>query len=134
MIVVHKSKLIPGLSQFIDNNILSHYPPTSMKRILCAGGISLYLSKGDAIVDNLLQNPMIAGLGISTPDGMVNIELLRDTLKKEITKAGYMRVNFPIVGNVDFTVDDVDSLYGYIQGTSTQTLPPHTQTNHTEVY
>jgi hypothetical protein len=77
---------------------------------------------------------MIAGLGISTPDGMVNIELLRDTLKKEITKAGYMRVNFPIVGNVDFTVDDVDSLYGYIQGPSTQALPPQPQVNHTEVY
>jgi hypothetical protein len=132
--MVHKSRLIPGLSQFIDNNILSHYPPTSMKRILCAGGVSLYLSKGDAIVDTLLQNPMISGLGVTSADGMVNLELLRDTLKREISKAGYMRVSFPIVGDVDFTVDDVDSLYGYICGPTQPTLPTQPQIRQPEVY
>lgn len=116
--MVHKSKIIPGLSQFIDNNILSHYPPTSMKRIICAGGVSLYLSKGESIVDALLAHPMVAGLGIVTPEGMVNLEVLRDVLKKEIGKAGYMRVTLPIIGDIDFTVDDVDSLYGYISGST----------------
>lgn len=123
--MVHKSKIIPGLSQFIDNNILIHYPPTSMKRIICAGGVSLYLSKGESAVDIILNHPMVSGLGVSTPDGMVNIELLRDVLKREISKAGYMRVTLPIIGDIDFTAEDVDSLYGYIAGNNT--TPPAVQ-------
>lgn len=116
--MVHKSRIIPGVSQFIDNNILSHYPPTSMKRIICAGGVALYLNQGEALVDSILSHPMISGLGVVTPDGMVNVELLRDVLKKEISKAGYMRVTLPLMGDVDFTPEDVDILYGYISGNS----------------
>jgi hypothetical protein len=132
--MIHKSKIIPGLSQFVDNNILSQYPPTSMKRILCAGGIALYLNKGEAFIDALLSNPMISTLGVTTSDGLIEIELLRDTLKKEITKAGYMRVTFPIIGDVDFTVEDVDSLYGYITGGSIPSVPQPYPTKSPEVY
>lgn len=132
--MVHKSKIIPGLSQFVDNNILAQYPPTSMKRILCAGGIALYLNKGEVLIDALLSNPMISALGVSTPDGMINIELLRDTLKKEIAKAGYMRISFPILGDIDFTLEDVDSLYGYISGGVHSSVPQAYPTKAQEVY
>ena len=131
--MVHKSKLIPGLSQFIDNNILSHYPPTSMKRIVCAGGMAIYLNNGEKLVDSLLNSSAIAMLGVVTPDGMVNVELLRDVYKKEIQKAGYMRVSLPIIGDVDFTADDVASLYSYIVGNKpSQLMVP--QTTPTEVF
>ena len=40
--MVHKTSIIPGLSQFLDNTVLSHYPPTSIKRIVAAGAIALY--------------------------------------------------------------------------------------------
>lgn len=112
--MVHKSSIIPGLSQFLDTSVLSHYPPTSMKRILAAGAISIALQQGNSIVDNLLNNDMIKLLNVSTPDGMVNIDLLKTVLRNEIAKAGYMRINFPMLDNVDFTVDDIDTLYNII--------------------
>lgn len=109
--MVHKSNIIPGLSQFIDSSILSHYAPTSMKRILAAGAIALYLNQNSNIVDNIINNPLFANLHVVDSDGMVNIELLRDIFKAEIAKAGFMRVNFPMLGDVDFTTEDLDKLY-----------------------
>lgn len=112
--MVHKSSIIPGLSNFLDQTVLSHYPPTSMKRIAMAVGLSLYLKNNEKLLDNLLNNPLFAGLQISTAEGNIMLEPLRDALKSEISKAGFMRVTIPIAGDVDFTPDDVDTLYKLI--------------------
>lgn len=112
--MVHKTSIVPALSQFIDEVILSHYPPTSMKRILAAGGISLYLKQNVNMIDNLTSNPLFAGLGVSTSDGMIDIDAIKDVIKPEINKAGFMRISLPIIGDVDFTAEDVDTLYKHI--------------------
>jgi hypothetical protein len=108
--MVHKSSIIPGLSKFVDTAILSHYPPTSLKRIAAAGGLAIYLQNSN-LIEKIIQNPMFEGLGVATPDGMINIELLKDVYKNEINKAGFMRVHFPILGDIDFTAADLDTLY-----------------------
>lgn len=112
--MVHKSSLIPGISKFIDDNVLAHYPPTSMKRLLMAGAVSLYLKQNEGLVDSLASNPLAAGLGIFSDDGLVDIDAVRNTLKTEINKAGFMRLNIPMVGSIDFTPEDVDTLYNDI--------------------
>jgi hypothetical protein len=118
--MVHKSCLIPGVSKFIDENILSHYPATSMKRILMAGAVSLYLKQNEGIVDALLSSPLVTSLGVVKQDGMVDVDLLRDTLRNEINNAGFMRLSIPIVGDIDFTPDDVNALYKFIVESNTQ--------------
>lgn len=109
--MVHKTHIIPGLSKFIDTTVLSQYAPTSLKRIIAAGAISIYLQQNSGLIDQVICNPMFAGLKIADEQNMVNIELVRDVLKTEINKAGYMRIKFPILGDVDFTADDIDVLY-----------------------
>jgi hypothetical protein len=109
--MVHKTYIIPGLSRFIDTTVLSQYAPTSLKRIIAAGAISIYLQQNSGLIDQVISNPMFAGLKITDENNMVNIELVRDVLKTEINKAGYMRIKFPILGDVDFTADDIDVLY-----------------------
>lgn len=108
--MVHKSYLVPGISKFIDENILAHYPATSMKRILMAGAVSLYLKQGETLVDTILSNPLITPLGVVNQDGMIDIETIRDILKSEVNKAGFMRLTLPLIGDVDFTPEDVDAL------------------------
>jgi hypothetical protein len=112
--MVHKSYLVPGISKFIDENILAHYPATSMKRILMAGAVSLYLKQGETLVDTILSNPLITPLGVVKQDGMIDIETIRDILKSEVNKAGFMRLTLPLIGDVDFTPEDVDALYRLI--------------------
>jgi hypothetical protein len=126
--MVHKAYIIPGLSSFLDTTVLSHYPPTSMKRILAAGAISLYLNQNQKIVDTIINNPLFGGLGVSTNDGMIDLDTLRDVYKNEITKAGFLRIHFPILGDVDFTSDDVDTLYRCIMS-----LNPSTSSSQTVI-
>lgn len=129
--MVHKTSLIPGLSKFIDSSILAQYPPTSMKRIIGAGALSLYLNQSNGSIDNFLS-----ALGLVSDDNMVKLESARDVLKNEITKAGFMRIHLPILGDVDFTSEDVDKLYQDIlsidAAVSTSSIPspitPHSMT------
>jgi hypothetical protein len=119
--MVHKSSLIPGLSKFIDENVLAHYPATSMKRILMAGGVSLYLKQNEGAVDTLTSNPLFKATGIVHDNGMIDIDSVKDALKREVAKAGFMRASFPMVGDIDFTTEDIDALYRFILEANTQT-------------
>jgi hypothetical protein len=121
--MVHKTYIIPGLSNFLDTTVLSHYPPTSMKRILAAGAISIYLNQNQSIVDTVLNNPLFNGLKISNNEGMIDIDVLRDVYKKEVEKAGFLRVHFPLLGDVDFTSDDIDTLHRCIMSMSPSASP-----------
>jgi hypothetical protein len=121
--MVHKTYIIPGLSNFLDTTVLSHYPPTSMKRILAAGAISIYLNQNQSIVDTVLNNPLFNGLKISNNEGMIDIDVLRDVYKKEVEKAGFLRVHFPLLGDVDFTGDDIDTLHRCIMSMSPSASP-----------
>jgi hypothetical protein len=112
--MVHKSSLIPGFSKFIDENILSHYSPTSMKRILMAGAITLYLKNGQTLVDTLTNNPLVSVLNVVHNNDMIDLEVIRDTLKDQIKQVGFMRLSVPMIGDIDFTTDDVDALYKFI--------------------
>lgn len=109
--MVHKSSILPGLSKFIDTTVLSQYPPTSLKRIIAAGVIAIYLKQNSSVIDNVVNNPLIGGLHVATPDGLINLDMIRDVYKAEIQKAGYMRIDIPMLGSVDFTPEDVDTLY-----------------------
>jgi hypothetical protein len=126
--MVHKTYIIPGLSSFIDKTILAQYAPTSLKRILASGAIAIYLHQNTGLIDQILTNPLFSGLHLSDESGMVNIELIRDTLKSEISKVGFMRIKFPILGDVDFVAEDVDSLYTSIMTISNA---PHSITPST---
>ena len=120
--MVHKSCVIPGLSRFIDESVLSHYAPTSMKRILMAGAVSLYLKQNEGLVDALTSSPLFTGLGVMHPEGMIDLDILRDTLKCEVQKVGFMRVQVPLAGDVDFTAEDIDLLYRIITEEYTRTV------------
>lgn len=135
--MVHKSSLIPGISRFIDDNVLAHYPPTAMKRILMAGAVSLYLKQNEGIVDTITSNPLFSGLGVVHPDGMIDIDCIRDTLRCEINKAGFMRLSLPFIGDIDFTPEDVTALHQFIveANTATSNTPkPLVVTNNGGVY
>jgi hypothetical protein len=136
--MVHKSSVIPGISKFIDENVLAHYPPNSMKRIIMAGAVSLYLKQNEGIVDTLTSNSLFAGLGVVHDNGMVDIEPIRDALKNEISKAGFMRLSIPMVGDIDFTPEDIDALYKSIVEANTDksvsTIPTAPVINNGGVY
>jgi hypothetical protein len=122
--MVHKTSIIPGLSNFLDKTVLSQYPPTSLKRIISAGALALYLNQNNKVVDTLLSNPLFTTLHISNDQGMIDIDILKNVYKGEIAKAGYLRVHFPMLGDVDFTADDIDVLYDNIMAINNASVAP----------
>ena len=122
--MVQKCSLIPGISKFIDENVLAQYPANSMKRILMAGAVSLYLKQNEGVVESMISNPLLTGLGVVKDNGLIDIDPVRDVLKSEINKAGFMRVSIPLVGDIDFTSEDVDALYKSIVEANTQISHP----------
>jgi hypothetical protein len=95
-----------------------------MKRILMAGAVSLYLQQGEGLVDALTSSPLVSGLGVAQNNGMINIDPIRDALKREIQKVGFMRLSIPMVGDIDFTTEDVDALYNAIVQANTEVTKP----------
>jgi hypothetical protein len=131
--MVQRCSLIPGISKFIDENVLAQYPASSMKRILMAGAVSLYLKQNEGVVESMISNPLFTGLGVVKEGGLIDIEPVRDVLKAEINKAGFMRVSIPIIGDIDFTTEDVDALYKSIIEANTQITKPLTTSNQLPV-
>lgn len=112
--MVHASSVIPGLSNFLDSVVLSQFPPTSPKRIISAGLLSLALKNADSFLEALMQSPMIKALGVVKENNLIDIDALKMVLREQISKVGVMRVTIPFIGNIDFTTEDVESLYRYI--------------------
>lgn len=130
--MVHKSSLIPGFSKFIDENILSQYSPNSAKRMVMAVATSLYLKRGESIVDTLISHPLIAPLGVVQNGGMIELEPIRDAFKYQVEQMGFVRMSFPVIGDIDFTKDDIDAIYRCILETNSQpvkaSVPPQQTT------
>ena len=78
--MVHKSSLIPGLSKFIDENVLAHYPATSIKRIVMAGAVSLYLKKSEGLLETWIHNPLFTG---SPTESSVTVGILSQLCVKK---------------------------------------------------
>jgi hypothetical protein len=103
--MVHKSSIIPGLSKFVDTDILSQYSPTSMKRIIGAGAAALFLRNNEQKIYSMLNS-----LGIVRDDNMIDIESAKDILKSEIAKAGFMRISFPVIGDVEVGANPINDM------------------------
>ena len=131
--MVQRCSLIPGISKFIDENVLAQYPVNSMKRILMAGAVSLYLKQNEGIVESMISNPLFTGLGVVKDDGLIDLDPVKDVLKSEINKAGFMRISIPVIGDIDFTPEDVDALYKSIVEANTQLTQPRTIPNQLPV-
>jgi hypothetical protein len=106
-----------------------------MKRILMAGAVSLYLKQNEGVVDTITSNPIFTGLGVVHDNGMIDIDTVKDVLKSEINKAGFMRLSLPMIGDIDFTTEDIDALYKFIIESNTASVPtPVSVINNGGVY
>lgn len=129
--MVQRSSLIPGISKFIDENVLAQYPANSMKRILMAGAVSLYLKQNERAIESLISSPAFTGFGVVREGNLIDLDPVRDVLRSEINKAGFMRVSIPFVGNIDFTPEDVDAVYKAIVEANTNLAVPSANSNLT---
>lgn len=111
--MVHKSKVLNGLVNYIDAEIMSKMAG-SWKAWVVGGAAGLIAGRADRILSALAANPMIAALGLIEGEN-IDVEAIIAELRKQAQK-GTATVVVPLIGPITFGPADVDSLYRHIMG------------------
>lgn len=102
-----------GVADYIDREFLSQYPDDSLQKVLLGAGISLVLKQKLQEARAMLETDIAKNTGIVDEDGMIDVDLLRDTLKAQMTDKGIHYEN-RLVGSITFHKEDVDTLYKFL--------------------
>lgn len=111
--MVHKSKVLRGLANYVDAEIVSKMAG-SWKAWVIGGAVGLAAARADALIGQLASNPMVAALGVIEGEN-IDVDAVYTELLKQAQK-GSMTVEMPVVGPITFGVADVESLYRHIMG------------------
>jgi hypothetical protein len=111
--MVSISDIEKGIANYLDSELMTKLPQNGFQRVIAGTAISLAIRKSGTIVANLQDNAFIKMIEIMDGDGNVDIDLLREEVKKQIPDTG-VKADFPMIGVVTFRKDDVDKLYDYI--------------------
>lgn len=102
-----------GVAEYLDREVLSQYPNDGYQRVLIGMGISLILKKKLQDLRNMLDSEIVKEAGVVDENGLIDIDLLRDTMKKQMSNNGIHYTN-RLLGDITFNKEDVDVLYNYL--------------------
>lgn len=111
--MVHTDKVMTGLVQFLDNELIPKLPERGWQRPVCATVIAMAHKHIYGLIDEYKANPMLVGIGLFDENGMVDLETLKDEFSKNLGAEG-MGISFPLIGTITFHQSDVEKLYYYI--------------------
>lgn len=106
-------RVVNGVINYADNEIINSLPTTG--KWLVGAGLGIMTAKMNELIDSLVSNPMIKMMGIVDDEGLFDVDLIMDNLKGSANKYGKMTVQIPLVGNLTFNENDIDSLRNYIE-------------------
>lgn len=111
------SEIENGLARYLDLEMVGQLPENSIQRVLMGVGVALFIKNGEANIASMLENPIIEMMGVVSKDNDgdidINIDAIRDELKKQIPDSG-IEYEHRFLGKMTFHKDDVDKLYNYI--------------------
>jgi hypothetical protein len=102
-----------GVASYLDTELMSKLPENTFQRVIAGTAISLAIKKSEPILSNLRNNSFVKMIEIFDEKGNVDIDLLRDEVKKQIPESG-VKADFPMIGTMTFHQNDVDKLYNHI--------------------
>lgn len=103
-----KEQFINGMVAYIDNEVIAKLPTSG--KIIAGAAVAL------AMKGTLLNNASDIGqkLGVVNGDGMVDVDSLAECLRSSMQKYGVVQLNYPLIGQLTFTVEDIDLARRYI--------------------
>lgn len=109
--MIHKNNVLYGIAGYIDDEIVAKMAG-SWKGWVIGGLSGIAVSRADALIGKLAENPMVKALGLIDGE-MIDAEAIIAELRKQAQK-GTATVDLPLVGPVTFGVADVESLHRHI--------------------
>lgn len=98
---------------YADNEVINNLP--TIGKWLMGTGIGITTAKIDDVVKALNHNAMAKKIGIIDDDGLFDLDLIAENLKKSANRYGKMTIQVPLVGQLTFSEEDVDTLCKYIE-------------------
>lgn len=114
--MVSISNIEKGVANYLDNELMGQLPQNGFQRVVAGTAISLAIRKSGSIVAGLKDNSFVKMLEIMDDNGNIDIDVLKDEVKKNIPDSG-VKADFPMIGVITFHKNDVDRLYDYIMET-----------------
>lgn len=111
--MVSIDKIEYGVASYLDAELMPQLQNNGIEKVLIGTTVSLIIRKSGAIIAGYKDNKLVKMLGIMDSEGNVDVDILAEELKKNISKEG-IKVDIPVVGTMTFHKEDVDKLYDYI--------------------
>lgn len=109
--MVTKEQLKTGLASYIENEFVSKM--SGLKKWGFALISVPMINSIDAYIEQYHDAFMAAGF--MTKDGMIDIDKIYERARKIANSTGDVIQNIPMIGDVKFSVSDVEMLYKYIR-------------------
>ena len=111
--MVHYSKVIRGITKYIEDDILSKLSGTAGK---WAAGVAVALAakRAEQMYQAVANNAVVRALGFVEGEN-VDVDAIYAELMQQ-AKQGDAVINVPMLGQITFSAADVESLYRHILG------------------
>lgn len=107
-------KATRGIVNYIENELLTLLPNDSPKKIGFGLFVALAARDPMKLIGMFISPDVLYMLGVINQEhNAIDIEVLRDELKKRIPSEG-TKMNLPLLGTATFTAADIDKISGYI--------------------
>ena len=105
-------KVIDGISRYVTAEIYAGM--NDIQELMARIAVGRVISNEETIKESLINNGIVRTFGLIDSEGMVDVDGLRNELKREIERKGKISISIPMFGKLTFTPEDVDVIYKYI--------------------
>lgn len=107
-------KATRGIVNYIENELLTQLSNDNPKKIGFGVFVALAARDPMKLIGMFINPDILYVLGVVNQEhNAVDIEILRDELKKRIPSEG-TKMNLPLLGTATFTAYDIDKMVNYI--------------------
>ncbi len=100
-----------GLISYIDNEVIAKLPTTG--KILAGTAVALAVRNNSALLNNAWG--FFRNLGVLNSDGLMDVDQLATVLRENANRYGAIVLEYPLIGKLTFTAEDVDIARRYIE-------------------
>ena len=111
--MVSVSKVEKGIATYLDREMMPKIDADGLQGFGTGVMMSLMVKRVGGIINSYKDNGVAQALGIFDKKGHIDVDVLREVLKENISDNG-RKMTFPIVGSFTFYKGDVDMLYSCI--------------------
>ena len=107
-------KVARGISEYLNNEVYKGM--NDLQEVMARIVVGRLLDNEEHIKNALAGNGFVRTFGFIDDEGMVDLEGIAESMKREISKKGKISISIPMFGKLTFVPNDVDVLCNYIRG------------------